>query len=339
MKYFTILVTILIFSTAFSQNQKITNYSLGRLFEKIKTTDYVDYKGNCQGYIDNVMFDYAIKFLDDSNMNNNTLKRQFKNEAIQGEYQHYLDKIVSNYDKNIDYYRSNNEDCPQKRFILFKNHLIAYEMTSKYYIEIYNNEIERLDLINEYNQKYSMDSLKVVQDKEKENLDRLNKNKIEYANLETEGNFKSKKDEYETNISALDLTFEALLEKLENDKILRIKKLTPASYKVNKTKIISEIDNKIKTANQQNENEKNLLTSKYQNSLKLDEVKYQPKFDKLTAENNQIMEFNYESIIPNREDVDDSKFREKRDTLKNKLKEEWIALFSHMNEIYKPALF
>lgn len=338
MKYFITLITILTLNLSFSQNQKITNYSLGRLFEKIKNTDYVDYKGNCQGYIDRVMFDYAVKFLDDSNMNNNTLKNQIRNEAIKDEYQRYIDKLTSNYDKNLDYYRSNSDDCPQNRYIFFKNHLIAYEMASKYFVEIYNNEIERQNFLNEYDKKYSLDSLNIVLNKKKENLERLNKIEIEHSNLETQGNFESKKEALDTNISSLNIALESVLAKLENEKTAQIKKLTPTNFKVNKAKIITEYNNKMNIARQKNENEKNSLTIQYKNSIEIEEAKYKPLFDKLETESNELKQFNYESIIPNRENIDDSKFREKRDLLKTKLKAEWVALFTHLGEIYKSEI-
>lgn len=339
MKYFATLIAFLFFNTVFSQNQKITNYSLGRLYERLKSTDYIDYKGNCQGYIDNVMLDYALKFLGDSNMNNNTLIKQIKSENLRDQYKGNIEKIISDYDKNIDYYTSNKEDCPEKRYIFFKNHLTAYELTSKYYLEIYNNEIDRKILLNEYNEKYSLDSIHIVQTKQNENLARINKIKSEYANLETESNIKTIKDEYETNISAIDLTLEAQLEKLENNKILQIKKLTPTNFKANKAKITNDFNNKMNTLIQKKADEKNILKLNYQKSIKDITEKYQPQFDKLNAETNDLNDFNYESVIPNRQDVDDSKFKEKRDLLTSNFKREWTTLFTNMNEIYKPEIF
>lgn len=337
MKHFTILIALVFFNFSFAQLKKINNYNLGILFEKVKTTDYDMFRANCKSYVGQSMFEYVIKYLDDDEMNNNTLKRQIRIRTLAYGYQEYLDKIINNYESGLNYFINDREQCSQSKFVFFKNNLTAYEMVSKYYVELYNNEIERLNVLKEFDDKYSLDSLNIVESQQKLNFDRISKIEVEKENLEFEVGLKAKKDKYENEISTLTANLESNLDKLENDKILQVKKLSPTNFQVNKAKIINNFNTKKNSIRQKSESEKNVLTINYQNSIKIIETKYYSQLEKLNIESDELKNFNYESIIPNKPDIDDSKFRENRNLLQSNLDREWKALVKKITlEIYKP---
>jgi len=97
MKKILVLFTVLLSISSNSQNKKIENYDLGRLFEKLKHMDYTDYKTEHNQYYNHVYIDAAVSFLNELDRNNNTLINQMRNTGIGKEYYTYLEKIVENY--------------------------------------------------------------------------------------------------------------------------------------------------------------------------------------------------------------------------------------------------
>lgn len=78
--------------------------------------------------------------------------------SIGKEYITYIDKIVNNYDSNNGYY----EGGSKKKYIYLKNHVTAYEMTSKYFVKLYNIEVDRKKSRIDYDKTYREDSLKII---------------------------------------------------------------------------------------------------------------------------------------------------------------------------------
>lgn len=92
MKKILLLFTVLLSIASNSQNKKIENYDLGRLFEKLKYMDYTDYKTEHNQYYNYVYIDAAVSFLNELERNNNTLINQMRHIGIGKEYYTYLEK-------------------------------------------------------------------------------------------------------------------------------------------------------------------------------------------------------------------------------------------------------
>lgn len=321
-----------------AQRTKITNYNLGSLYEKVKNTEYYDYKGNCQGYVNNVMFDYVIQFFNEDNKNYNTLKKQIKNQTLRQEYETNVEKIISNYKKRLDYYFSSQEDCPQKRFVLFKNHLTAYEMLSKYYCELDNIETERYNQNFSALQKHKLDSINIIQSKRQEITGRLAKLSEEKELLSLGTADTPELYNLENKLSALDIALEKNLARMEQDQTSQIKKLPPTNFKANKAKIQSDFRSKINALKQKYNTEKSLLESAYRNEQLKINSKTQPEIDKIDAEMSSLENFDYDTIAPNFENTDDGNFKVRREELYQKFRDEWKALFTNIDTLYNSTI-
>lgn len=144
-------------------------------------------------------------------------------------------------------------------------------MVSKYYVELYNNDIDRKMLQQESAKKYSQDSLEIINAKILENREKL---------------------------VQLDLK---------------------------KTKLALEHEaeaSKNKGANL------NQLTAKYT-----------PLYNDIQKEKNLITNYNYASIIPPRNRVDETELINKRDELRKNFEYEWVNLFTQVDtKIYTPEV-
>nr|WP_317630641.1 hypothetical protein [uncultured Flavobacterium sp.] len=241
MKKILVLFTVLLSIVSNSQNTKIENYDLGRLFEKLKYMDYTDYKTEYNQYYNYVNIDAAVSFLNEFDKNNNTLIHQLRNTGIGKEYYTYLEKIVENYRKNNGYY----DNGSKKRYTYIKNHVTAYEMVSKYYVELYNNDIDRKKLQQESAKKYSQDSLQIISAKILENREKLVQLDLKKTKLALAHEAEASKNKG-TNLNGLTAKYTPLYNEIQKEKNLianyNYASIIPPRNRADETELIKKRD-------------------------------------------------------------------------------------------------
>lgn len=305
------LILLSFFCNAQQKLERITSYSLGEVYEKIKDDNFLNFKLKCNSWVNNVKYQYAVQLLNDSR-NENTLIQQIKNENLQSEYE----ELLSNLQKTggyVGFYSTSDSECPLIKFKFVKNLLDFYAQSSAIYAEIDNLQTDKVNARIDFDSKVKADNDKLINAKQLENQQKINELETQYSKILNESGLANQADISNNKIQSLQDNLQRNLINTESDAKARIKKLPVANFSANKQKIISETESK-KSSLRLNAEKQILVAKKEYNDkmAKLDDT-YGETLTNLKKQKGDLDNFDYESIkvFPK---FDDSKYTSQQET-------------------------
>jgi len=290
----TNLFLLSFFCNAQQKLQKITSYSLGEVYEKIKDDNFVNFKLKCNSWVNNVKYQYAVQLLNDSR-NENTLIQQIKNENLQSEYE----ELLSNLQKTggyVGFYSTSDSECPLIKFKFVKNVLDFYAQSSAIYAEIDNLQTDKVNAKIDFDAKVKADNDKLVNSKQLQNQQKINDLELQYNKILSESGLSNQADISNSKIQSLQDNLQRNLISTENDAKARIKKLPVSNFAANKQKILRETESKKNNLRLNSEKQIIAVKQEYNDKIaKLDDT-YGDTLTSLKEQKQNLENFDYESI-------------------------------------------
>lgn len=315
----TNLILLSFFCNAQQKLQKITSYSLGEVYEKIKDDNFINFKLKCNSWVNNVKYQYAVQLLNDSR-NENTLIQQIKNENLQSEYE----ELLSNLQKTggyVGFYSSSDSECPLIKFKFVKNLLDFYAQSSSIYAELDNLQTDKVNAKIDFDAKVKVDNDKLVNAKQLENQQRINDLEIQYNKILSESGLANQADISNNKIQSLQENLQRNLTNTENEAKARIKKLPVSNFSANKQKILSETENKKNNLTLNSEKQIIVVKKEYNDKMEKLEDNYGETLINLKKQKEDLSNFYYE-LIKTFPKFDDSKYTSQQEIIIKELKAE-----------------